>query len=123
MIKNLFLVAIGGATGSALRYLVHILVTKKYQVQFPYQTLLVNIIGCLLIGLLVGYFSKFDGEHNSLKLLLITGFCGGFTTFSAFGLENINFIQSHNYWLALQYTLLSIVLGVLAVSIGIFITK
>lgn len=123
MIKNLFLVAIGGASGSVLRYLVHWIVARKSLSTFPYQTLIVNIVGCLLIGLLIGYLSRFQNENESLKLLLITGFCGGFTTFSAFGLENMNMIQNQNYQLAFIYTSLSLVLGILAVSLGIFISK
>jgi CrcB protein len=123
MIKNLILVAIGGASGSVLRYLIHFIVSKKSFSTFPYQTFAVNIIGCLLIGILVGYFSRFQNENESLKLILITGFCGGFTTFSAFGLENVTFIQNQNYQLALLYTSLSLILGILAVSLGIFISK
>lgn len=123
MIKNLFLVAIGGASGSVLRYLVHWIVAKKSISNFPYQTFFVNIIGCLFIGILVGYLAKNQAQNETLKLLLITGFCGGFTTFSAFGLENINMIQNQNYQLAFIYTSLSLVLGILAVGFGIFISK
>lgn len=123
MIKNLILVAIGGASGSVLRYLIHWIVSKRSVSFFPYQTFIVNIVGCLLIGLLVGYLSRTQGENETLKLLLITGFCGGFTTFSAFGLENVNMIQNQNYQLAIIYTSLSLILGILAVSLGIFISK
>ena len=123
MIKNLILVAIGGASGSVLRYLIHWIVSKRSVSFFPYQTFIVNIVGCLLIGLLVGYLSRIQGENEILKLLLITGFCGGFTTFSAFGLENVNMIQNQNYQLAIIYTSLSLILGILAVSLGIFISK
>jgi CrcB protein len=123
MIKNLLFVAIGGASGSVLRYLIHWIVSKKSIAIFPYQTFFVNIIGCLLIGMLVGYLSKFPNENESLKLLLVTGFCGGFTTFSAFGLENVYLIQNQNYQLAFIYTTLSLILGILAVSLGIFISK
>ncbi|HBK82633.1 MAG TPA: hypothetical protein DDZ41_03405 [Flavobacterium sp.] len=73
------------------------------------------------MGLLIGYFSK--NQNDFFKLLLVTGFCGGFTTFSAFGLENITLIQNQNYLLAFQYTLISVIFGILAVSIGIFISK
>jgi CrcB protein len=123
MLKNLILVAIGGASGSVLRYLVHWIVSKKSISTFPYQTFIVNIIGCLLIGILVGYLAKNNSQNETLKLLLITGFCGGFTTFSAFGLENINMIHNQNYQLAFLYTSLSLILGVLAVGLGIFISK
>lgn len=123
MIRNLILVAIGGASGSVLRYIVHWIVSKKSVSNFPYQTFFVNIIGCLLIGILVGYLTKYNAQNESLKLLLITGFCGGFTTFSAFGLENVYLIQNQNYQLAFLYTFLSLLFGVLAVSLGLFISK
>jgi CrcB protein len=123
MIKNLILVAVGGAFGSALRYLIHWIVSKKTTTLFPTQTFIVNVIGCLLIGILIGYFTKHQSENESLKLILITGFCGGFTTFSAFGLENVNFIQNQNYQMAFIYTSLSLILGILAVGTGIYITK
>jgi CrcB protein len=123
MLKNIFLVAIGGASGSVLRYLIHCFIAKKTVSNFPYQTFIVNIVGCFLIGILVGYLAKNQAQNETLKLLLITGFCGGFTTFSAFGLENINMIQNQNYLLAFIYTSLSLILGILAVGFGIFITK
>ena len=123
MIKNLILVAVGGAFGSSLRYIIHWIVSKKTTTLFPMQTFIVNVLGCLLIGLLIGYISKHQSENETLKLLLITGFCGGFTTFSAFGLENVNLIQNQNYQMALIYTSLSLILGILAVGTGIYITK
>jgi fluoride exporter len=123
MIKNLFLVAIGGAFGSTLRYLIHWFAHKKNTTSFPIQTLLVNVLGCLLIGILIGYFAKHQNENEALKLLFVTGFCGGFTTFSAFGLENMTLLQNQNYQTAFLYITLSLILGILAVGIGIFITK
>jgi CrcB protein len=118
MIKNLFLVAIGGAFGSIARYLLSYFFTKNNVANFPWATFIANVFGCLVIGLFWGYIQKNNLQNDTLKLLVITGFCGGFTTFSTFSLENIQFIQNQNYNLAILYTFSSIIVGFLAVSIG-----
>lgn len=118
MIKNLLLVVLGGGVGSIARYLLSYFFSENNVYTFPWATFIANSLGCLLIGLLFGYLQKNNLQNETLKLLLITGFCGGFTTFSAFSLENIQFIQNQNYNLALIYTLASIVIGFLAVIIG-----
>ena len=118
MIKNLLLVLLGGGFGSVARYLLSYFFTKNNETQFPWATFIANSIGCLIIGLLFGYIQKNNLQNETLKLLLITGFCGGFTTFSTFSLENIQFIQNQNYNLAIIYTLSSIFVGFLAVIIG-----
>jgi len=118
MIKNLLLVLLGGGFGSIARYLLSNFFTKNNVTHFPWATFIANSIGCLIIGLLFGYIQKNNLQNETLKLLLITGFCGGFTTFSTFSLENIQFIQNQNYNLAIIYTLTSIFAGFLAVIIG-----
>ena len=118
MIKNLFLVLLGGGLGSISRYLLSFYLTKNNVSNFPWATFIANSVGCLLIGLFFGYIQKNNLQNETLKLLLITGFCGGFTTFSTFSLENIQFIQNQNYNLAIIYTLASIFVGFLAVIIG-----
>lgn len=118
MIKNLFLVLLGGGFGSITRYLLSYFFSRNNAFQFPWATFIANSIGCLLIGLLFGYIQKNNLQNETLKLLLITGFCGGFTTFSTFSLENIQFIQNQNYNLALIYTLASLLVGFLAVTLG-----
>lgn len=83
-------------------------------------TFVVNIIGCFLIGVLTSYFLKVD---NYLKFLLITGFCGGFTTFSTFSAENYSLWQNGNYPILLLYVLLSIIVGLIAVYLGLHVAK
>src|SRR5690606_12719122 len=96
---------------------------KLAQSAFPWATFIVNVLGCLIIGILVGFFTKQQIENSDLKLLFVTGFCGGFTTFSAFALENIKLFQTENSLLALLYIALSVILGVFAVWTGMMITK
>jgi CrcB protein len=123
MIKNILLIALGGGLGSALRYLANIGVEKIWVNKLYYATFIVNVIGCFLIGLLMGYLQKNETDNSALKLLLITGFCGGFTTFSTFGLENYNLLQSENYITSLFYIATSIIIGIVFVGIGIHLTK
>ncbi len=118
MIKNLILVLLGGGFGSIARYLISYFFSKNNVTHFPWATFIANTVGCLIIGLLFGYIQKNNLQNETLKLLLITGFCGGFTTFSTFSLENIQFIQNQNYNLALIYTLTSVLVGFITVIIG-----
>ena len=120
-------IAIGGAIGSVLRFLTTVLVSKfcpeNSGFQFPLATFIANVIGCFLIGLFLGILAKNQLTDSNLKWLLVTGFCGGFTTFSAFGIENFNLLQNNNTLLAFSYIALSIILGLFAVWFGLFITK
>ena len=88
MLKTIFYIAIGGAIGSVMRYLTTILVSKYWSSQFPLATFVTNVLGCFLIGIFIGFLDKNQLSNSPLKWFLITGFCGGFTTFSAFGFEN-----------------------------------
>ncbi len=118
MIKNLLLVALGGGIGSMLRYAGSLLVGSKI---FPYATLSVNIIGSFIIGIVFAISLKDAAFSNSWKLFIATGICGGFTTFSAFSLENMGLLQSGKYGLAFMYIALSIVLGIAATFFGYFL--
>ena len=86
--KSFILVFLGGGLGSGLRYLVAITM-NQYSKVLPFGTFTVNMLGCLLIGLVLGYAQKENTLTSNQSLLLATGFCGGFTTFSAFASENL----------------------------------
>lgn len=123
MLKSILLVGLGGGMGSILRYLISIWTVKYNFGVFPMATFTVNVLGCLLIGLFMGIFTQNFQFNQNLKLLLITGFCGGYTTFSAFAIENFTLIQNQNYGTALIYILASVVVGILAVVMGFLIMK
>src|SRR3546814_18225112 len=105
MIKQLLLVGLGGGVGSMLRFLVSVTTSKFVQGTFPLPTLLVNLSGCFLIGVLVGVFTQPPYADNNIRFLLVTGFCGGYTTFSTFAHENLLLIENHPLLLALCYNI------------------
>ena len=120
--KSFILVFIGGGLGSGLRYLISN-VMSQYSKVLPYGTFTVNIIGCLLMGIILGYAQKENALNSSQILLLVTGFCGGFTTFSAFANENLELIKNGEIFNFSIYTIGSFLIGVLAVFIGLYLTK
>lgn len=123
MLKQLILVGLGGGIGSMLRFLTSVITAKYYSNAFPLATFIVNVAGCFLIGLLIGLFSQNIQSNLHLKLLFITGFCGGYTTFSAFAAENITLIQNNSYLVAILYIGLSVLVGLLAVWVGVLLSK
>ena len=120
--KQVLLVFIGGGIGSALRYTIG----KFFSIPstgFPWGTFSVNIIGSLLIGVFMGVALKNSSLSENQTLLLVTGLCGGFTTFSAFAYENQQFLKEGDLTTFAVYTLGSLSLGILAVFLGLFVSK
>jgi CrcB protein len=120
--KQVLLVFIGGGVGSVLRYIVGKF-TKIPASGFPWSTFHVNVLGSLLIGILMGITLKNSSFSENQTLLLITGLCGGFTTFSAFAYENQIFLKEGDFTNFFIYTLGSIGVGLAAVFFGLFISK
>lgn len=116
MLKDLVLVGLGGAVGSMLRYAVTLL-GRCVSAHAAVATLLCNLAGCFLIGLLIGCTTK--GMNADLRLLLVGGFCGGFTTFSTFSAEVLAWIERGEVWNAIAYGGISVVLGVALTFVGL----
>ena len=113
-IRIILLIGLGGGIGSIGRYLVQVLITRHFGSTFPAGTLLVNITGCFIIGLLFGLVNRHAWLTLEWRLFLITGICGGYTTFSSFSYESISLIREGNYLYFISYVLLSVALGLLA---------
>ncbi len=121
MIKNLILVFIGGGLGSSLRYVISKYLNTGHL--FPYGTFLVNIAGSLILGIVLGWALKNNSLNSPVNLLLATGFCGGFTTFSTFSFENYSLIRTGDYLSFSLYFFGSLLLGIIAILLGIMISK
>ncbi|HTO39210.1 MAG TPA: fluoride efflux transporter CrcB [Brumimicrobium sp.] len=123
MIKAMLLVGLGGGVGSMFRYSISVLFNKFSTTLFPWPTFIVNVLGSFLMGLLISYFGRSLVVSPNLKLLLVAGFCGGFTTFSTFSIEGLNLLNSGNTTIALTYILGSVFFGLIAVWLGVTIGK
>lgn len=123
MLRTLLLIGLGGGLGSGLRFVTTVVLQRYYTSIFPLATWVTNFIGCFLIGLIIGILDKNEISNPDFKWFLVTGFCGGYTTFSAFGYENINLIQNNNFGLSFCYICLSVISGLVAVWLGLFISK
>lgn len=122
MSRIILLIAVGGAMGGVARYLLTNYFTRIFPSLFPYGTFIINVLGCLLIGVFSALSEHFNFT-SEWRIFLTTGLCGGFTTFSAFAYENIKLLQTDQYFTFVTYAIGSFVSGLIAVLIGIFLIK
>lgn len=122
-VKAILIIWIGGGLGSVLRYLLQVGMNKLVTTTFPAGTFLVNITGCFIIGLLYGLADKYATLTTEWRLFLVTGLCGGYTTFSSFSYEGISLFKQGNYIYFVLYVVLSVVTGLLSTLGGINIVK
>jgi CrcB protein len=115
MSTNFLYVALGGAIGAILRYAISLV---KWQNNFPWSTFIVNIVGCFLLGFVLALFKQHKID-NFLFLLLASGICGGFTTFSAFSLDSLTLLQNAKFLTFGFYIFTSVFLGLLATYLGL----
>jgi len=123
MIKNILLIGAGGFIGSVARFFLSGLNLRIEFFAIPVGTLLVNVTGCLVIGLLTGIADKTALLDSSWRMFLMVGLCGGFTTFSTFAGENLMLLHNGQFGPLLAYTALSVILGFAAVFFGYVITN
>jgi fluoride exporter len=117
--EKLLAVAIGGGIGAVLRYGVTLLANQHGGILFPYGTVFVNVVGSFLIGFLMMYFNSHMNLPATVKLFIITGILGGFTTFSTFNMELLTFIRANEMALGLLYGGLNVVGAFLFCWLGI----
>ena len=121
--KNILLIGLGGFVGSIARFLVSRLNNRVEWLSIPIGTLVVNVIGSFLIGFLIGISEKSPILTVELRMFLMVGLCGGFTTFSSFTGENLMLMRNGQFLPLFLYTGLSILLGFTAVYFGYISTK
>jgi len=120
---KLLLVAVGGAVGSVARYQIGAMVLARTETwAFPLGTFIVNVLGCLIAGVLIGVAEYRDFLTLEMRLLLFTGFLGGFTTFSAFGVETVALIERGAHGVAAAYVLSSVIVGIGALFAAVKLT-
>ena len=115
--RTLLVIAAGGAVGSVCRYGLGAAIQRISQAAFPVGTLAVNVLGCAVAGALVKVFMNAQ-THSDLRAMLIVGFCGGFTTFSAFSVETLALVQAGAVGKAAAYVALSVVACLLGAALG-----
>ena len=123
MWKLMLMAGLGGFVGTCCRYLINRTFLVIWRAPFPLATFTINVIGCFLFGLIMAILSKNGMISSRLNALLITGFCGGFTTFSTFSFETFTLAGNGEISTSLFYVIASVVAGFLAVWLGMFIAR
>ena len=119
----MLLVGLGSFFGGALRYLVSAVTNAACGAAFPWGTLAVNLLGCAFLGVVLGFFARFNASLSPWCLFFSVGFCGGFTTFSTFANESLRMLQGGNVSAFLLYVALSSLLGVFLVASGYYAVR
>ena len=123
MIKSVLIVGIGSFMGGSLRYIISMIMRDVCKQGFPWGTLAVNLVGCFLIGVVFALFSRFSSTSHPWCLLLTTGLCGGFTTFSTFANESLQMLQNGQWVAFLTYVAISVVAGISLTALGYWVVK
>ena len=122
VIKSILIVGMGSFLGGSARYAISLLM-KNLSKGFPWATLAVNLLGCLLIGILWGFFSRTSNDVNGWALIMTVGICGGFTTFSPFSKEALMMLQAGNLGPFAGYVAISVVAGIALVTLGYWLAR
>ncbi|MDO4814121.1 MAG: fluoride efflux transporter CrcB [Gemella sp.] len=120
---NIIFIGIGGALGAIARHSLGLYIKNQFNTVFPVSTYTINIIGCLIIGILYGILDKYNLGNSVWNYLLVIGFCGSFTTFSTFANENVNLFQNGNIFTAICYIMASVIIGIISVKFGYMLIK
>ena len=123
MLKSMIIVGIGSFIGGSLRYVTSTMMKNVCGQDFPWGTLTVNLLGCLVFGLIFALFSKYATTSSPWYLLFTTGICGGFTTFSTFANESMQMLQSGNIGGFIGYVSTSVIGGIALIGLGYWIIK
>ena len=123
MVKTLIIIGAGGFVGSIARYLTSKYIQDNLSFSFPVGTLIVNISGCFILGVIYGLMDRGEILSQESRLFLTIGFCGGFTTFSSFAFENVLILRDGNFMQSALYISLSVFAGILSLYIGSIIAK
>jgi CrcB protein len=122
-LQKYLLIAIGGALGSVTRYLVGSTVTNRMGTRFPYGTFVINLTACLIIGFFLAAVGRRTEVNPALRFLIPIGFVGAYSTFSTFEWETFVHLQTGDFVIAALYVSLSILLGLLAVWLGVMLAR